>query len=272
MLSACTEQPAPSPASNATESGPQPQQPADPVHDPAERSIVVEKLAYAEVDRQLVKGHFAFPEDMVEPLPAIVLIHEWWGLNDAMQSLADRLAAEGFIVLAVDLFNGETASHAADARNLMLQVVQNPRFAEQNILQACDWLRVTTGAPSIATVGYGFGGGWSLHAAMTMPGKLNAAVMYYGQVSNNEQVLSEMQVPLLGFFGSDDTAVPAESVGAFEALLEKLGKTYDIEIFADAKGGFADPDSRNFNAELAASSWDQMLKFLNLYLYESSVE
>ena len=73
------------------------------------RAVVSERLPYAEVNDELVYGHFVFPADMVEPLPAIIMIHEWWGLNDNIRSMADRLAGEGYIVLAVDLFGGETA-------------------------------------------------------------------------------------------------------------------------------------------------------------------
>ena len=238
----------------------------------AERPVVAEMLAYAEVDKQLIKGHFAFPANMVEPLPAIILIHEWRGLNDSAKALADKLAAEGFIVLAVDLYNGTTAANAADARNLMIQVVQNPQFAEENIVQAADWLGDTTGAPSIATVGYGFGGDWSLHAAVTMSDRLGAAVMYYGKVSSSEQSLAEIQAPLLGFFAGKDTTIPRKSVAAFETALENLGKTYTIELYDGASDGFADPESRRYDADLAAHCWAQMVEFLHQNLRQSQVE
>lgn len=237
-----------------------------------ERAVVAETLAYAEVDKKLVKGHFAFPEDMVEPLPAVVMIHEWWGLNPSARALADRLASEGFIVLAVDLFDGATAESAPDARKLMLGVVEKPESAEQNIARACEWLLETTGAPSVATVGFGFGGGWSLHAAGVMPDKLSAAVIYYGQVSDSEDSLSAIEAPLLGFFATNDTAVPEQTVNEFEAVLEKLGKNYVIEMYDGVKGGFADPNSRNFNDKLASATWEQMLGFLREHSSEDPAQ
>ena len=94
-----------------------------------ERAVVAETLPYAEVNDELVYGYFVFPADMVEPLPALLVLHEWWGLNDGIRAMADRLAAEGYIVLAVDLFGGESAISPSDARALMLSVVLRSRAA-----------------------------------------------------------------------------------------------------------------------------------------------
>ena len=111
---------------------------ADDVGTPSEaadikpqRAVVAERLPYAEVNNELVYGHFVFPADMVEPLPGLIVIHEWWGLNDGVRSMADRLAAEGYVVLAVDLFGGKSTKSPGDARRQMLSVVENPAFANQ---------------------------------------------------------------------------------------------------------------------------------------------
>jgi len=232
----------------------------------AEREVVAEELAYAEVDEQLAKGHFVFPEDMVDSLPAVILIHEWWGLDDRMRSIADRIAAQGFVVLAIDLYGGKTTNSPADARLLMLTVVEHPEYAAQNIRQAYDWLLESTGAKQVGVVGYGFGGGWSLNAAVDLPQKLDAAVIFYGQVSDNEEVIAEIDAPLLGFFGREDKSIPANSVERFESVLENLGKDYKIELYSDAKAGFASPGNRNFDKALAQKSWNEMLKFLHQHL------
>lgn len=269
VLAACT----PQADDAAPAASPRAAPPGETVaQDGTERAVVAETLAYAEVDKKLVKGHFAFPEDMVEPLPAVIMIHEWWGLTPSARALADRLASEGFIVLAVDLFDGATAENAPDARKLMLGVVEKPENAEQNIARAFEWLLETTEAPSIATVGFGFGGGWSLHAAGVLPDKLSATVIYYGQVSDNEDSLAAINAPLLGFFGTSDTAVPEQTVNDFEAVLEKLEKNYVIEMYAGVKGGFADPESRNFNDKLASTTWAQMLDFLREHLPEDQAQ
>ena len=85
----------------------------------AARAVVAETLAYAEVDDRLVKGHFVFPENMVDPLPAVILIHEWWGLDNVTRNIADRIASEGFIVLAIDLYGSETAIGAIVDQRLL---------------------------------------------------------------------------------------------------------------------------------------------------------
>ncbi len=122
-------------------------------------------MPYAEVDEELVYGHFVFPTDMLDPLPAIIVIHEWWGLNDNVRAMSDRLAGEGYIVLAVDLFGSGVAKNPKEARRLMLSVVENPESASENIRQAFEFVNATAGAPRVASLGWCFGGGWSLNTA-----------------------------------------------------------------------------------------------------------
>ena len=235
-----------------------------------QRAVVAETLAYAEVDNQVVKGHFAFPEDMIDALPAIILIHEWWGLNNEVRALADRIAAEGFVVLAVDLYGGRIADSPVNARKLMLKVVESPDFAIQNIRQACNWVLTTAGAKRVAVIGHGFGGGWSLNAAMDLPDTLDAAVIFYGQVSGNEEALKPVNASILGFFGGADNAIPAETVASFELALQNLGKTHEIEIYPGVKGGFASEGNQHYDANLAKSSWRKMLDFLQQELADTS--
>lgn len=230
------------------------------------RAVVAETLAYAEVDENLVKGYFVFPQDMLDSLPAIILIHEWWGLDDRARELAERIAGQGFVVLAIDLFDGQTAVTPDDARLLMLKVVEEPKFAVENIRQAYDWVLATTGAIEVGVVGYGFGGGWSLNAAIELPDKLDAAVMFYGQVSDNEEMLSRITAPLLAIFGADDNVIPAESIVRFETALQNTGTEYEIESYPEAKGGFSSAGNHNYNNKLALQSWDRMLEFLHRHL------
>jgi carboxymethylenebutenolidase len=228
-----------------------------------QHAVITDMLAYGEVDDQNVKGHFAFPEDKVGASPAIVLVHEWWGLNDDVRLLANQFAAEGFIVLAVDMFGGQTATAPGDARKLMLEVFENPEFAEENLQQARDWVLNIAGASQVAVVGYGFGGDWSLNAAIAMPDQFDAAVIFYGRVSENEQVLAGIQIPVLGFFGGADNIIPVESVKQFDIVLEKLGKDHEINIYPGAKSGFANPTSRHYYQNIAGISWRRMIEFLN---------
>lgn len=230
------------------------------------RAVVTERLPYAEVDDELVYGHFAFPADMVDPLPGLIVIHEWWGLNDGVRAMADRLAAEGYVVLAVDLFEGKSTLSPSEARAHMLGVVENPASANENIRQAYQFLVDSAQSPRIGSLGWCFGGGWSLNTALLFPDELDAAVIYYGQVTDNEERLAPLNVPVLGLFGEDDRGITVESVRAFEQALENLDKNYEIEIYADAQHAFANPTGNRYNADVAEMAWKRTLEFLDRYL------
>lgn len=232
----------------------------------AERAVVAETLAYAEVADELRYGHFVIPSDMVDPLPAIIVIHEWWGLNDGVRSVADRLAGLGYIVLAVDLYGGKIAATPADARKMMLDVVENPEDARENIRQAYHFLEETAGAPSIGSLGWCFGGGWSLNTALLFPDELDATVIYYGQVTDDEAKLEPMNVPILGIFGAKDKGIPVASVRRFEHALKNLSKDYEIEVYPGVGHAFANPSGNNYNAEAADKAWQRTVAFLNRHL------
>ena len=252
---------APAPAADAPAAPPAQQEvPAE------ERAVVAETLPYAEVDEQLVYGHFAFPADMVDPLPGIIVIHERWGLDDGTRSLAERLAAQGYVVLAVDLFGGATATDVSVARTLMLPVLENPEVANENIRQAYQFLIDTGPAPSIAAVGWSFGGNWALNTALLFPDDLDAAVIYYGQVTDNAEKLRPMNVPLLGLFGENDRGVTVDTVREFEQVLESLEKNYEIEIYSGVGHAFADPTGSNYNADIAGQAWTRVLDFLGQHM------
>ena len=245
-------------------------EPSEAVAAEAQREVTAERLAYAEVDDEVVYGHFAFPSDMIEPLPAVIMIHEWWGLNDNIRAMAERLAAEGYIVLAVDLFGGEVATDPGVARQLMLRAVENRESVTSNIEQAYAFVSKTAGAPRVGSLGWCFGGGWSLNTAMLFPEDLDAAVIYYGQVTDDETRLSPLQVPILGLFGSEDRGIKLDSVRRFEAALERLGKHYDIHVYEGAGHAFANPSGNNFNAEYAGDAWNRTLDFLRDHLVQDS--
>ena len=235
-----------------------------------QREVTAERLAYAEVADELVYGHFAFPSDMIEPLPAIIMIHEWWGLNDNIRAMAERLAAEGYIVLAVDLFGGDVATDPAAARQLMLRAVENRDSVASNIEQAYAFVSETAGAPRVASLGWCFGGGWSLNTAMLFPEDLDAAVIYYGRVTDDETSLSPLQVPILGLFGSEDRGIKLDYVRRFEAALDRLGKDSVIHVYEGAGHAFANPSGNNFNAEYATDAWNRTLDFLREHLAAES--
>lgn len=223
------------------------------------------KLPYAEVGNELVYGYFSAPADVFEPLPALIVIHEWWGLNDNVRAMADRLAAEGYMVLAVDLYAGKTAETPEEARQLMLGVVEDPDSARENLRMAWEFLD-TAGAPRIGSLGWCFGGAWSLNAAQLLGEDLDAAVIYYGQVNDDEEKLAAVRAPILGLFAAEDRGIKLDSVNAFREALDRLEKHNEIHIYPGVGHAFANPTGRNYDAEAAEDAWAKTLDFLGRYM------
>lgn len=228
----------------------------DPMPAP-DRAVDSELLPYADVREHLVYGYFAFPTDMVEPLPAVVLVHDWWGLNAEARKAADRLAASGYMVLAIDMYAGETLDRADEARQRTIEVLENPADVEANVRQALEFVDVA-GAPSVGIVGWGFGGGWALNAALAFPERIDAVTMYYGQVGSDTSRFANLSAPVLGLFAGNDRAIPVATVEAFAEATELA----QVEIYPDARHGFADPARSAFDARIAAKAWQRMLDFL----------
>ena len=228
--------------------------------------VLEQELAYGEGSRNNLVGYLAMPQDAAEPLPGIIVIHEWWGLNDNIKAMTRRLAGEGYVALAVDLYGGATASTPEAAQALMTALLAEPEAASRNLSQAYDYLEKYALAPRIASLGWCLGGGWSLQTALLYPETLDAMVMYYGQVVTDRQRLATLNTPILGFFGSEDESIPLREVQQFRATLNELGKNADVLIVPRADHAFANPSGGNYNEQAANEAWDTTLKFLERHL------
>ena len=231
-----------------------------------ERPVVAETLPYAEIDEQLVYGYFAFPADMVDPLPGIVIVHERWGLDDSTRGLAESFAAQGYVVLAIDLFGGKVATDGTQSRNLMLPVVENQQVAHENIRQARQFLVESGQAPRIGILGWSFGATQAMNAALALPELLDAAVLYYGQVTTSTERLADLAVPVLAIFGENDRGFTIDKVREFQTAMESLGKTFKVEVYPGVGHGFADPNGPNYNPQAADSARQLALAFLAEHL------
>src|SRR6185503_161330 len=229
--------------------------------------IFEQTLAYGEGRRSNHVGYLAMPQDAAEPPPGIIVIHEWWGLNDDVKALTRRLAGEGYVALAVDLYGGRTAATPDVAETLMNDVYADPDAARRNLQQAYDYLEKYAFAPRIATIGWDLGGEWSLQTALQYPGALDAAVMYYGHgVFTDRDRLASLNVPLLGFYGGDDKSIPVRQVQEFRAKLLELGKNAEVLIVTHVDHSFANPSSATYNAQAANEAWATTLAFLERHL------
>jgi len=189
-----------------------------------------------------------------------------WSSNTNSCSAARRLAAQGYIVLAVDLFGGETATTTTDARGLMQRVIENRELASDNIRQAWQFVSATAGAPRIAVLGWSMGGGLAVETALQLPDGLDAVVIYYGQVPTGPDELAPVEAPILGLFAGEDRGLTPEIVTAFEATLEQLGKTYEIHTYPGARHAFAHPSAAGYDPDVSRDAWQRVLSFLATHL------
>jgi carboxymethylenebutenolidase len=233
--------------------------------DPGVR-VFEQALAYGEGARSNLVGFLAMPLDAAEPLPGVIVIHESWGLNDDIKALTRRLAGEGYVALAVDLYGGRTADTPEAAQALVSDVYADPDTTRRNLNQAYDYLEKYALAPRIATIGWDLGGGWALQTALQYPGELDATVMYYGQVLTDPDRLAPLNVPLLGIFGREDKSIPMREVQEFRATLQELGKRADVVLFPNADHAFANPSSASYNEQAASEAWTSTLEFLERHL------
>lgn len=204
--------------------------------------------------------YLSLPKSGQPPFAAVLVIHEWWGLNEHIVHWTDRLAADGYAALAVDLYRGATATTPESAMAAMKAV--DPDQAKATLLAAFDFLKTDprVQAEKRASIGWCFGGGWSLQLALAAP-ELDAAVMYYGHTVTDAAELKRMRAPLLGIFGNLDKSIPPAVVDQFEAALRSAGCDARILRY-DANHAFANPSGQNYDEQNAAAAWQQVRAFL----------
>ena len=209
-------------------------------------------------------GYLAYPQNRTD-LPAVIMIHEWWGLNQNIKNMADQLADEGYVVLAVDLYNGEVATESSRAGMLAGSVRDNPDEAVNNLNAAVEHVSSLQNVDRsrIASLGWCFGGGQSLQLALNTEQPLAATVIYYGTLVTNQSELAEINWPVLGVFGSTDQSIPVDTVNQFEAALDASGVTNEIYIYEGVGHAFANPSGDNYAPKETADAWDKTLAFLS---------
>jgi carboxymethylenebutenolidase len=197
------------------------------------------------------------------PAPAVLLIHEWWGLNDQIRSMAAELAEEGYIALAIDLYGGKVAQSPEEARALMAAV--DPVRATEQLVAAVAWLRQRPDCTGkVGTIGWCFGGGWSLNCALATP--VDATVVYYGNVRKGAADLARLKSPVLGHFGTLDKNINKEMVDGFEAAMKAAGKTDLTVEWYEADHAFANPTGARYDAADARLAWERTLAFFRQHL------
>lgn len=220
-------------------------------------------VRYASGDER-VEGYLVTPAG-TGPFPAVVVIHEWWGLNEQVKGEARRLAAEGYVALAVDLYRGRVTADREEAHELARGLPDDR--ARRDLVAAFDYLagRREVRADRIGSIGWCMGGGFSLALAVAQP-RLAASVIYYGRLVTDEGTLQQIRAPVLGLFGEADRGIPVASVRAFEGSMQKLGKVIEVHVYPGAGHAFANAESRSYQPAAAEDAGAKTVAFLARHL------
>jgi carboxymethylenebutenolidase len=211
---------------------------------------------------ETIGGYLALPEKSGR-YPGIVVVHEWWGLNDWVKEQTEKLAAQGFVALAVDLYRGKVATDMNEAHELMRGVPEDR--ALRDMMAAYNYLttRKDVDRDRIASVGWCMGGGYSLQLAIHQQ-RLAACVVNYGALPTAPNDLQQILAPVLGNFGADDRGITPADVQGFEKTMKNLGKRVDVKIYDGAGHAFENPDNKDgYRPEAAADAWARTVAFLN---------
>jgi carboxymethylenebutenolidase len=196
------------------------------------------------------------------PFPAIIVIHEWWGLNGWVKEQASKLSDQGYVALAIDLYRGKVATTSDEAHEISRGVPEDR--ARRDLKAAFDYLASQPNVKKdrIAAIGWCMGGGYSLDVALDEP-TLAADVINYGHLATDNDALKTINAPILGLFGGLDKGITPDDVRRFEASLKQMGKTVDIKIYDDAGHAFENPNNQNgYRADDTADAWKRTVDFL----------
>jgi carboxymethylenebutenolidase len=189
----------------------------------------------------------------------ILVLHEWWGLNDFVKGQADALADLGYLALAVDLYSGKVATTPDEAGKLMQGLDASHAAAVEKAGVA--WLVQNLKGKKIATLGWCAGGGQSLLASLGSPKDVAATVMYYGMPVTDVAQLKTLRGPVLGIWAKKDGWITPEKVEAFDKALTEAGVKHSFHSF-DADHAFANPTGGRYNPPAAAEANALTQKFL----------
>lgn len=228
-----------------------------------------EMISFNRPDGQASKGYLAEPA-AGSSAPGIVVIQEWWGLNDQIKGVAAKLAAAGYRVLVPDLYRGKLALEANEAEHLM-NGLDFADAAGQDIRGAVQYLKAS-GSDKAGVTGFCMGGALTLLAAVFVP-ESDANAVWYGYPPLEYVDAGKIKAPLLGQWGTRDTFFPIDGVDALEQKLAEAGAKFEFHRY-DAKHAFAneEADSKNlpplgYNPEAAEIAWQRCMAFFERNLH-----
>jgi carboxymethylenebutenolidase len=207
-----------------------------------------------------VSGFLAIP-DGPGPHAAIVVIHEWWGLNDWVKEQAEKIAGLGYVALAVDLYRGKAAADATQAHELMRGLPQDRGVKDLQAAVTYLIARKDVKPDRIGSVGWCMGGGFSIQLAVHDP-RVRACVVNYGALPTDPNDLQQIAAAVLGNFGADDHGITVADVEAFKKAMTNAQRVFEVKIYPGAGHGFENPNNKDgYRPEAAADAWLRTVNF-----------
>jgi carboxymethylenebutenolidase len=216
---------------------------------------------------RVASGFLASPQEAVSH-PGLIVLQEFWGLNDHIRDVTRRLAAEGFVALAPDMYDGKVTTDPAEARQLLQSMDQSA--ALQKLNGAVDYLKSQprVEASRIGVIGFCMGGFLALNLACHNR-DVRVATPFYGRIPP-DTVLENLSAPVLYFFGEQDHHLPAADVDRLEQFLKRTGRTGAVVRYPEADHAFFNDTRKEvYREEDAKDAWRKALAFLRKYLQDT---
>lgn len=242
--------------------------------EPAKSPVIGEEVAY-EVDGTTLKGYLAYNPNNEEPVPGVIVVHEWWGHNEYVRERARLLAELGYTAFAIDMYgDGKNTEHPKEAAAFAEQALENMKSAQARFDAAAELLRdhKSTDADHLAAIGYCFGGGVALQMAR-MGAELDAVVSFHGSLGAKKKAQKGKVKPaLLVLTGEDDPMVPAKAVEEFKKEMTRAKADFEVIAYPGVVHAFTNPDATKlgeehdlpikYDAQADQDSWERMKAFL----------
>lgn len=212
------------------------------------------------------RGYLSLPDDNKMTHPGIIVIQEWWGLNDWIIQQTDRFAKQGYVALAVDLYRGKVATTQDEAHELMRGLPEDRGIAD--LKGGYDYLGSRGVDPgSIGVIGWCMGGGYALDFTVAEP-RLAASVINYGHLMTDPNTIAKIKTPILGNFGADDRGIPPADVQAFATAVQAAGKPIDVKVYPGAGHAFMNPNNKGgYVPDAAKDAWARIDAFFANHLH-----
>ena len=229
----------------------------------AEDTVQSSEIIYGQTNDQSHQGYLSQPQS-TKPTAGLIVIHEWWGLNEDIHLMADQIAGLGYASLAVDLYDGQSATKVKDAFQLSTNLSKNEEAALANLQAAYNYLVNEVGVEKVGIIGWCLGGKWSLRGALMLPNQIDATVIYYGSLIDDKERLATLEMPIIGFVGTKDRL--HKQFIQFEQDLEALNKDASFHIYEGARHAFANASGIAYEPVAAEDSWKKTVNFLAAHL------